>query len=295
MYSHLFCNFLLDNNYITLEQLMGALVEQKNTKTKLGVLAINRGLMNTEQVNRVHRIQTTIDDKFGSISVELGYLTKDQVISLLKEQKIGYLSLGQSLVNKGFITLEQLEIALDEYNKQYNISLIDFSKEQSKSILSIIENIYKFGNYKNATVIAEYVLLLFRNINRFIGSDFIPLKQYKINKIKYECLCEQQIIGHNKVTTYIEGSKQLYIEIASRYNNKKYYVLDDYVMSTVAEFLNLVNGIFCVNMSNENEIEFSLLPQNYSNSSKLIKIKDAICIPIQFSFGKMNFILNFYK
>lgn len=293
MYSQLFCNFLLDNNRITLKQLMDALVEQKDTKTKLGVLAINRGLMNTEQVNRVHRIQTTIDDKFGSIAVELGYLTEDQVISLLKEQKIGYLSIGQSLVNKGFITLQQLEYALDEYNKQYNISLVDFSKEQSRSILSIIENIYKFDSYKNSTITAEYILLLFRNINRFIGSDFIPLKQNEINKVTYECLCKQQIIGKYKVTTYIEGNEQLYIEIASRYNNKKYVELNDYVMSSVAEFLNLVNGIFCVNMSNQNEIELSLLPQDYSVNSKLIELKNTVCIPIQFSFGKMNFIISF--
>ena len=55
--------------------------------------------------------------------------------------------------------------------------------------------------------------------------------------------------------------------------------------------MSLTNGIFCVNMSNANRMELDLTPQIFGRNRKLLRLKNAFCVPIKFSFGIINFII----
>lgn len=101
MFTQFFGNYLLNQKLVTPEQLVDALQEKQNTRMKLGVLAINAGYMTASQVERVHELQSKMDKRIGDIAVELGYMTEDQVMELLHAQPLGYLLLGQALVDKG--------------------------------------------------------------------------------------------------------------------------------------------------------------------------------------------------
>ncbi|QSX05747.1 hypothetical protein JYG23_13945 [Sedimentibacter sp. zth1] len=291
MFTQFFGNYLLSNEHLTSDQLSNVLVAQKNAKVKLGVLAINAGLMTSEQVRKVHHMQSKVDKKFGNIAVELGYLTDDQVVELLNEQKSGYLLLGQTIVDKGYMTLEQIEIALENYKKEHKIENINFSDAQNYKLLSVIEEFYKFKNRKDATIYAEYISLLFKNIIRFIGQDFIPLNQFQFENKKCDLLASQNINGKFSTYTAIEGNEEALIKFASRFSEEEYAENNEYVMASVGEFLNLNNGIFSVNMSNTNNIELELTPQDIQSNIELKNLKNAICIPVRFTFGIINFIM----
>ena len=74
MFSQFFGAYLLNEGKVTKEQLAKALDEKKNTRMRLGVLAINDGLMTAEQVEHVNLTQQTVDKLFGDLAVDLGYL-----------------------------------------------------------------------------------------------------------------------------------------------------------------------------------------------------------------------------
>ena len=55
MFTQFFGNYLLNQNLVSPEHLAEALQQQSKTRMKLGVLAINEGLLSAEQVEKAHK------------------------------------------------------------------------------------------------------------------------------------------------------------------------------------------------------------------------------------------------
>lgn len=291
MYTQFFGSYLLNKEYITMNQLIEVLEFQKNVRLKLGVLAINAGYMTADQVNKVHRLQLKIDKMFGSIAVEMGYLTDDQVSELLKSQNIGYILLGQALVDKGYMTNSRFENAIEEYKKECKIKDTDFTLVQSERMLEVIENFYEFESFEDASIYTEYISLLFKNLVRFVGDDFIPMKSITIRDFECKNFTCQRMSGEFSAYTALETDDNTLIKFSSRFSGEDYVELDEYVRASFSEFMNLTNGIFCVNMSNSDRMELDLTPQYFDRNRKIIKLKNAFCIPIKFTFGIVNFLI----
>ncbi len=70
---------------------------------------------------------------------------------------------------------------------------------------------------------------------------------------------------------------------------------DEYVRSSLNDFLNLHNGIFSVNMSNERSIELELAPPVTETDELLTFEKETYLLPIVYPFGMIHFIFEIYK
>lgn len=291
MFTQFFGNYLLNNGYITISQLVEALDLQKTVKLKLGVLAINAGYMTASQVDKVHKMQSKIDKRFGTIAIEMGYLTDEQVEELLKSQKTGYLLLGQALVDKCYMTNDQFQSAIENYKKEHKIKDADFSLIQNEKMLEIIEDFYDFDSFEDAALYTEYISLLFKNLVRFVGDDFTPLKSNKFEEFECRNFTSQTIEGEFNIYSALECDDDTFVKFASRFSQELYTENDEYTKASVSEFMNLNNGIFCVNMSNTNRMELELTPQNIDSNKKLTKVRNAFCIPIRFTFGTVNFLI----
>ena len=101
MFAQFFGGYLLNKGLVSSQDLTTAIEDKKNTRMRLGVLAINAGLMTAQQVEHVNITQQSVDKRFGDLAVELGYVTNDDVERLLSQQPTDYLLLGQTLVNNG--------------------------------------------------------------------------------------------------------------------------------------------------------------------------------------------------
>jgi len=291
MFSQFFGNFILNNKLVTTEQLSEAFELKKSTRLKLGVLAINAGYMTSSQVEEVHSMQARVDKRFGDIAVELGFVTEEQINGLLSTQKTGYLLLGQALVDKGYMTNLQFEKALNDYKAKYKLSDKEFSTDKKDKLEDVISEFYHFDTLTNAKIFTDYVLLLFRNVIRFIGDDFTPLEATVINNFKCVELVSQRIAGSFSAFTAIEAETLAFIQLASRFSGEQLSEIDDFSVATVGELLNLHNGLFTVNMSNENDMELELTPQETQRNTTLSLIGSAFCIPLNFPFGTVNFII----
>lgn len=292
MFIQFFGSYLLNNKIVSAEQLIESLEISKNIRVKLGVLAINAGFMTAEQVDEVHDVQATVDKRIGDIAVDMGYMTESQVAELLASQKTGYLSLGQALVDKGYMNNTQFEHAINNYKKENKLENLSNNDHQKQKIDEVIIRFFNFDFSPNANFYKEYVSLLFRNIIRFIGSDFIPLKSCKIQEYSSDLLVTQEIKGDFKAFIAIGCNDKTFIELASRFANEEFTKLNEFVNASVGEFLNLQDGLFCVNISNGKGIELDLNPQEIHNKVELKNINNAFIIPVNFTFGKVDFIIS---
>ena len=82
MFAQFFGGYLFNHKLCTAEDLTQAFEAKKHTRLRLGVLAINAGLMTAEQVEHVNITQQSVDKRFGDLAVELGYVTTLKSFSL---------------------------------------------------------------------------------------------------------------------------------------------------------------------------------------------------------------------
>ena len=292
MFTQFFGNYLLEKRLISPEALTEAFEIQKNTRMKLGVLAINAGYMTAEQVEKAHDQQQRADKRIGDVMVEMGFLTQEQVEELLKTQPAGHLLLGQALVDKGHMTNAQFEEALKSYKEENQISDSDFDDVNDDAAQKLVEKFCNFNSSSNSEYMTKYVSILFKNLIRFIGGDFTPMEIHEINAPLNNVISQKLSGGLDAVTIIDTDTDISMVRFASRFSGEHLLVNDEYTKACVSEFLNLHNGLFTVNISNDANIEIQLEPQSYDETFDAADIEKACVIPIFFSFGMVNFIIH---
>lgn len=292
MFAQFFGAFLLNNKLVSPDTLAQAIDDKKNTRMRLGVLAINAGLMTADQVEHVNVAQQSVDKRFGDLCVDLGYLTEADVDRLLSEQPTDYLLLGQTLVNNGSLTNAEFEQAISAYKTHYQLSDDDISNNQNDKLSAIVKDFFHFNTAENARIYTDYVTLLFKSFIRFIGDDFTPLEASMVSAAEAPYVVYQRIHGKYTAELAIGCPKEEYIAFAERFAKEEFGDVDEYVNEVVGEFLNVNNGLFVVNESNQSGIELSLDPQDYEHDSRVAFKNQAFCIPVAFAFGEIDFYIS---
>lgn len=292
MYTQFFGNFILNKGAITPEQLIDAISYQKATHIKLGTLAIHAGYMTASEVESIHIMQTHVNKLFGQLAIEQGYLTCEQVEELLTSQKPDYLLFGQILIDRKYITHAEFEKLLNEYQFEFEINNLDFANDTHEKISSLITSFYNFpGTEEEKERCVSYLNLFFFNLLRFIGEDFTPLRAASFPEYPTNFCVSQEITGPFSASTALDMNHATAIAFASRYADESFEEFDEYVSASIEDFLNLHNGLFTVNMSNEFSIELGLAPPK-AKQERILSYPSMFFVPIIFPFGTMNLIFT---
>ncbi len=284
MYTQLFGHYLLNKGIVDADELHAALTAMTRIKAKLGAVAIDAGYMTAAQVEEVHEAQHAADKRFGEIAVSKGFLTEEQVVDLLARQKDSNLVLGQALIDFGFMTHGQFEEALNAYKRGSSVSGTVTDTDMEKEMLYILG----IDKMKDKEFYSDYILLFIRNLIRFLGDDFSLGEVQRGVTVSMNYACRQEITGDMSATVVIGGTESGFIGIAARYAGEDLNETDGYTKACVCELLNLQNGLFAVNMSNERSLELDLTPQ-VSEEKMMINIPDnGIAINLSFSFGDIK-------
>lgn len=296
MFSQYYGNYLLNSNIITTEQLLEALQKKNETRMKLGILAINAGYMTAGQVENVHKQQAVKNMRIGDLAVEMGYMTNEQVEELLSAQTPGYLLLGQTLVDLGYLTNAQFEASVNAYKEKYSISDKDM-EDSSSSIannmaMSLLSNV---SEEERKHLSSMYVSLLINDLVRFVGADFTVLSCEASDIPSDTVYYGSQDITDNGDTfykTYIAMNKEALLEFSSRYAEEPVTEIDEYAYASLCDFINLQNGLYTVNISNEEGLEFKLTPPVYGDTYSVTDLDSPICIKLVYPFGNIYYILS---
>lgn len=292
MFTQFFGNYLLNEKLITPEQLIEAMQKKKETRMKLGVLAINAGYMTASQVERVHELQSKMDKRIGDIAVELGYMTEQQVMELLHAQPLGYLLLGQAIVDKGYMTNQEFENAINAYKDKYSLSDEDIKNNERSKIDTLIASLFDFSTTSNPALYEAFVSLLLNNLVRFVGDDFTPLQpEYSIKSTSFKNSC-QNINGEFSTVVRIFADEAALIEFACRYSGEDINELNEYVEASAQDFINLHNGLFTVNASNNQQIELTLTPPAPLSELTPNEVSNCLILPFQYPFGTIRFSIS---
>lgn len=296
MYGQFFGSYLLNRKAVTADQLTVAISNMGNSHIKLGTLAMYKGYMTSEEVDECCYIQRREDKRFGEIALERNYLFKDQLDDLLESQIPDYLRLGQILVDSGVITnaqLHDLMVGYNNENKYGNHSDADENNKMGATSLAEIKNYFKYGYDKEISEhTITYMHHLLNNLVRFIGDDFTPLEPVSVTEYDTHYCIKQSVNGPLSFVTRIDMDPEAAITFASRYAEMEFDEFDDYVTASMEDFLNLHNGLFCVNLSNVYSTELSLDAPVHEESPEIKLSEDSIILPVIYPFGTIFIILS---
>lgn len=295
MYAQFFGNYLLSQGIVTKEQLIHAMQQKSSARIKIGTLAMHAGYMTASEVNRIIILQTHQDKHFGELAVSEGYLTEEQVTDLLRSQSPDFLLLGQSLVDDGVISVEQLQNIMIDYQSENELEDFNYSIETQDTIEHLLENFFVLAERSLSEREIKFIQLLMNNLIRFIGDDYTLVSPSLCKEYPTNYCVSQKINGPFSMKTYIDMPEDVAIQFASRYVQDTFTEFDDYVRSSLEDFLNLHNGIFCVNMSNDESTELTLEPPMNEKDELLTFEQETYLLPIVYPFGTVHFIFQLFK
>ncbi len=268
MFGVYFGKYLEDKGILTNEQYNAIISDSNNAKVKLGLLAVESGLMTDAQAEEVNMIQQMQDRRFGDIAVEKGYLTDDQVGSLLKKQGDEYLLFVQALVERGILSLEEIQKELNSYKKSERFTALDVEAIKSGDIDKIVPVFTK--DSEASPMVKDYIALVARNHVRFINSHFRIEKIEKLNEYTSSYVAAQELDGDYRLFTAFCGDGDGLKEIAKAYAKEEFETVDLDVLDAACEFLNCNNGLYATKLSNE-DVDLDMLPPVMKDSITTIR------------------------
>lgn len=122
-----FASHLCEKGIITSDQFAEAVRFQLSRQTALGTLATRKGLLTVKQVFQILSENALEPDRcFGQTAIELGFITHEELAVLLYEQSKETPDLNKVLVELGFVTHSQIarELHLLRGDKQFLSTMV---------------------------------------------------------------------------------------------------------------------------------------------------------------------------
>lgn len=295
MYNQFFGNYLFSKGYVNKEQLLPALQRQNQECVRVGMLALYSGYMSSEEVEYITELQNERGQKFSELAIANGFLTQDQVLELLDAECPSFVRLGQILIDNGVFSYKEFSNILADYRSQNEFLELELNKENKDEIQCLIEDFSLLLESSLSVFSKTYLELLFNNLIRFIGDDFTVLPPNPCHEFPTECCVKQSIHGNYEVNTYLSMDEPTALTFAERYTNEANTEYNEFVSASLEDFINLHNGLFIVNASNDYANELTLGILESQNDSLISFENKAFHFPICYPFGIINFVIEIIK
>ena len=286
MVEYILGNYLVGSGKISGEQLEVVVEQLDKIRVKLGLIAVAEGMMTLAQAEEVNRLQSVMDKRFGDIAIEKGYLTEDQIGNLLKAQGNTYMSFVQSLVNEGFVKMEEIDTIFDGYREENGFTKSDMETLKSDEPERIVPLFLTPETMKYQELIGVAVRTIIRCVDRHMYMGKVSVKE------DYETknAAVQEVQGEGG---YMAGFEEQYgglLKLASIFGQEDFKDMDIDALDAAGEFLNCVNGLHASALSKNGAI-LELMPPNLLTAST--KLDGKVCsVPIYVKGMSLAFLVK---
>lgn len=137
-----------------------------------------------------------------------------------------------------------------------------------------------------------YISELIFNLSRFVQPNITSKAIETLPALPEDCYLSQNIVGGYSAYTAIFGEEEALRKFAEIYSKFEIDVFDDLAKEVIVDFLNLINGIFIVDLSSSSNLESTLEPPAIRSSAPRNPKRTNYVVPIVFDFGIVNFVLS---
>jgi hypothetical protein len=286
MFMGLFGEYLLQKGYVDAKQLRAAYGAVEHARPKLGILAMNEGYMTAEQVETVHAMQVHEDRRFGDIAMEMGYLAEEQLQALLSLQKTGHAMLGQTLMDQNILSMQEFNDAIGSYKREYDLGGDVFEALTRDDVDVTVRFCLQGKRILEHELLTDYVSLFARSMIRFVDRFVVLCPAFpEEDDLKAEYLALQLVTQRDNpsMLTAISGDSSSLVALGRAFSGEDITSLDELGKAAAEEYLNLVNGLFAVNMSDFGK-SFMMQPP-LGGSASVLEGMEKDLFAVLFRFG----------
>ncbi len=292
MYTQFFGNYLISRELITHEQLISALSRQNHEVVHLSTLALYSGFMSPYEVEEITELQLMEGRKFSELSIEKGYLTKEQVLELLRSESPNFLVIGQILLRDGIFTYKSLSEAFIDYRSSSEFFELELDDKNCDFVQKLIDSFLILSESAISTFGKTYLTLLFNNLIRNIGDDFTALPPTQVTEFSCHNCVKQAVMGNYNLNSYICMGDGTALSFAERYAREPFNEVNEYVKACLEDFLNVHNGLFLVNASNNDANELTLGFPQVPEDIIMVFENPTYYFPVMYPFGTVHFLIE---
>ena len=286
MIEYILGNYLVEKQKLTQAQFQSAIYAQNNVRVKLGLIAVSEGLMTKEQADEVNRMQAIMDKRFGDIAVEKGYLTDAQVGRLLALQGNAYLSFVQTLVDEGSLTLEDVQEALELFQKENGFTNTDIEVMKSDDVDKMVPLFLPTDDETYTELVGVAIRMMIRLVDSHV---YIGKASFEEN-YAVETLASQAMEGDMNIITSLAGMGEALLALACPFAQEVFDTVDEDAIDAVGEFLNNTNGIFASALS-QKDVTLELMPPEYSLNRTTVE-GNVLVVPCYIGSSKIELIVK---
>jgi hypothetical protein len=254
-------------------------------------MAVSDRLLTPAQVEEIHTIQAREDKRFGQIALEQGYLTADQLDTLLACQKNEHHQMVQVLFDRQHFNLEELDQIMEDYRESNALNEEALEALKNGEVDTYVDLFLNLHDAFDADTCRDYVSLYLKSFIRFVDRNIRFETLRKVEDYQATYLTTQVLEGSSRIITGIGGSGDAFMQLAVRFSQEPEEEIEDIMEDAVGEFLNLQNGLFAVNMSDKG-VELNMEPQIYLTNALLCGSQTYYVLPVIAPWGRTDLVLG---
>ena len=251
MANRYFSQYLLNKGVLTPENAGEMLAKSLNVTPELSVLALEKGLINSEQA-------LELAESAGFIRAALGknYLTALQLDDLKKAVPERSACLGQVLLDEGVVGLSELAKLFEE-SAAPDCHPVETAVHDMLVSWNADENDYGY--------IKDYVELFLGALQRFMNTDALIIQGGNSDGVDTTYLTYQSMGGALRLTVGCRMNGDVMLSMAKRFSDEVLTEVDEMAIDCIEEFCNVLNGLYIVNMSGKSQDMDLDMPQTVEN------------------------------
>ena len=286
MFCQLFGKYLIEMNVITKDEYEDIILALRNTRIKIGFLAIEEGYLTETEVKEIHRLQAIEDAKFGEIAVNNNFLSKEQLDKLLSMQEGDYVKFIQLLCEDKGLFLAEINGYIEDFRKRQG-----FDENELEALKhDEFDKVVPMFAFASKPFVTDLVGLMLRNITRFVSTDFYIDRIIRVKQADYKSFVTMELKGDADIHIgfLADDNQDGMLLIANRYADEQYTEANEDVYDAVGEFINCISGLFATNIC-QKRVKVEIFPQHaYENQSAM---GDAYVLPLYIEDKKILFYI----
>lgn len=277
MNSHYFGQYLLNKKIITSAEAEKVLEYSLSVNPQIPLLAVVQGMVTAEKLNDYYKLTKS---EFIEKSTLEGILTNAQIGALLQMNTGESMAFAQATLELGILDLVELSKHFEQYKK-----------EESSVISEAIDILAPADLENEKALYGNYAEVFMRSLIRFLNTP--ALIDVNVPVIDGDCvkthIVSQALVGDTELVAGIYAPDEVFLELACRYSQESLEKIDDLAKDSILEFINVMNGLFAVELANR-QIEVDLdLPRLAANSEPFGN--QQLTVRIDMGFGSFLLVM----
>ena len=276
MSSQYFAQYMLNMGRLEADKVQQFLKKSVSERPELATMALWEGLLTAEEAVVLSDMKND-----AAQSAAKGLLTQAQVESLSKPVPGLDVCFAQVLLDEKCLDFVGLEEAHFEY-----------AAEDDNQLQEAVRHLAQEGMEAEIEYYSDYIEMAVHSLMRFLNAEAVIDAGSDIsleNLVSRRYLLSQRISGDVNIVTGLLLDEDVLLEIACRYSQENIKAEDDMALDSVSEFINVMNGLYIVNLSQhkiEADLEEPHIGRNVSPSGSR-----QLVVPLITDFGSLELIL----